>query len=178
MIYFRVPFICKFKPGIPGISSPDDYEESDDDEEYIAPPEGEDVPMGEEMYSLKVQLVSDDDEARATLLEKRTDSAMVNLCYLDVSGTEQTFQASLGDKIYVASYINAVPYLALAMEQCWLSNTSHVTSHASPRDQLVINAGCPTNPGVNMHWDKGSSNSAFSFKVTLCYHVMVRLINN
>lgn len=144
----KVPFICKFKPGIPGISSPIDYEESDDEDDYYAESD-ETGSLGEEMYSLKVQLLSEHDEARATLLEKRTDSAAV----------------AVGDKIYVASHINAVPYLALAMEQCWISNTSHVTSHASPQDQLVINAGCPTNPRVNMHWDKGSSNSAFSFKI-------------
>ena len=66
----------------------------------------------------------------------------------------------------MVSHINAVPYLALAMEQCWLSNSSQVTSHASVQDKLVINAGCPTDPSVNMHWDKGSSNSAFSFMVS------------
>ena len=73
-LHFRVPFICKFKPGIPGISSPSDYEEVEDEEDYNA--ESEEIPQGEEMYSLKVQLVSDDD-TRSTLLEKRTDSAMV-----------------------------------------------------------------------------------------------------
>ena len=66
----------------------------------------------------------------------------------------------------MVSHINAVPYLALAMEQCWLTNTSLVTSHALDQDKLVINAGCPTDPSVNMHWDKGSSNSAFSFMVS------------
>ena len=123
--------------------------------------------MGEEMYSLKVQLVSENDEARATLLETRTDSATVkiNIYLYLINLFNQKLQASVGDKIYVASHINAVPYLALAMEQCWISNTSQVTSHATPRDQMVVNAGCPTSPTVNMHWDKGSSNSAFSFKV-------------
>ena len=74
-LHFRVPFICKFKPGIPGISSPSDYEEREDEEDYNADSE-EISQLGEEMYSLKVQLVSDD-EIRSTLLEKRTDSAMV-----------------------------------------------------------------------------------------------------
>ena len=74
-LHFRVPFICKFKPGIPGIFSPSNYEEVEDDDDYNAESEEIDQ-LGEEMYSLKVQLVSDD-EKRSTLLEKRTDSAMV-----------------------------------------------------------------------------------------------------
>ena len=165
MIYFRVPFICKFKPGIPGISTPEGgYDENEDEEEEE--PQGEDFHLGDEMYSLKVQLVSEHDETRATLLETRTDNAMVRLLSLrTLPLTLELMQVSVGDKIYVASHINAVPYLALAMEQCWISNTSQVTAHATPRDHLMINSGCPTNSGVNMHWDKGSSNSAFSFKV-------------
>ena len=47
----------------------------EDDDDYNAESEEIDQ-LGEEMYSLKVQLVSDD-EKRSTLLEKRTDSAMV-----------------------------------------------------------------------------------------------------
>ena len=77
-LHFRVPFICKFKPGIPGIFSPsDDAEREDEEEDYNADSE-EISQLGEEMYSLKVQLVSEDDK-RSTLLEKRTDSAMVKL---------------------------------------------------------------------------------------------------
>ena len=76
-------------------------------------------------------------------------------------------QAAIGDKIHVSSHINAVPYLALSMEQCWLSNTSQVTSHASPDsgDQTLISSGCPTSDDISLHWQKGSSNSAFTFKV-------------
>ena len=74
-LHFRVPFICKFKPGIPGIFSPSNYEEGEDEDDYNAESEEMDQ-LGEEMYSLKVQLVSDDDK-RSTLLEKRTDSATV-----------------------------------------------------------------------------------------------------
>ena len=81
------------------------------------------------------------------------------------------YQAAIGDKIYVSSHINAVPYLALAIEQCWLSNTSYVTSHATPRDEMLISTGCPAKKGVSLHWDKGSSNSAFSFKVGLFFHL-------
>jgi len=145
----KIPFICKFKPGIPGIPLPDDYEyENDKDPDYKDSP-NEDL-SGEEMYSLTVQLVSEDEGKRATLMEKKSDSAT----------------AAIGDKIYVSSHINAVPYLALAIEQCWLSNTSYVTSHATPRDEMLISTGCPAKKGVSLHWDKGSSNSAFSFKIS------------
>ena len=78
MIYFRVPFICKFKPGIPYISLPSDNVEQEDEEDYNVDPDK--VSEGDEMYSLKVQLVADD-ETRSNLLETRTDSAMVNSRY-------------------------------------------------------------------------------------------------
>jgi len=145
-----VPFICKFEPGIPGISVKNDYDddEENDDIDYNMKAEEPDL-SGEEMYSLTVQLVSEDENKRATLMDKKSDSAT----------------AAIGDKIYVSSNINAVPYLALAIEQCWLSNTSYVTSHATQRDEMLISTGCPAKKGVSVHWDKGSSNSAFSFKI-------------
>ena len=65
----------------------------------------------------------------------------------------------------MSSHINAVPYLALAMEQCWLTNTSKVVTHASERDKTLVTRGCPTSEAISLHWEKGSSNSAFSFKV-------------
>lgn len=144
----KVPFICKFKPGIPGIPvREDDYEDHYDEDPYHEP----DLEEEEEMYGLKVQLLSeDDDEKRATLLETRSDSTT----------------AAVGDKIYVSSHINAVPYLALAMEQCWLTNTSKVVTHASERDQTLVTRGCPTSEAISLHWEKGSSNSAFSFQIT------------
>jgi len=144
----KIPFICKFKPGIPGITVNDYEDEEEVDVDYNLKAEEPDL-SGEEMYSLTVQLVSEDGDTRATLMEKKSDSAT----------------AAIGDKIYVSSHINAVPFLALAIEQCWLSNTSYVTSHATPRDEMLISTGCPAKKGVSLHWDKGSSNSAFSFKI-------------
>ena len=72
---FRVPFICKFKPGIPGIPvREDDYDDHYDEDPYHEA----DLEEEEEMYGLKVQLLSeDDDEKRATLLETRSDSTTV-----------------------------------------------------------------------------------------------------
>ena len=68
----RVPFLCKFKPGVPGFPQSYDDDDYDDDEHY------DDTDLNdEEMYSLKVQLVSETDEKRATLLLERTDSATV-----------------------------------------------------------------------------------------------------
>ena len=48
-----------------------------DDEDYYDD-DHHDTDMDEEMYSLKVQLVSESDEKRATLLQERTDSATVS----------------------------------------------------------------------------------------------------
>ena len=48
--------------------------EQEDEEDYNVDPDK--VSEGDEMYSLKVQLVADD-ETRSNLLETRTDSAMV-----------------------------------------------------------------------------------------------------
>ena len=72
--------------------------------------------QGEEMYSISVKLASAG--TKTTLLEQRGDSAAV----------------ALGDLLEVSSQINAVPYLALAMEQCWLSDTARPASHARPQD--------------------------------------------
>ena len=80
-MFCRIPFICKFKPGVPGLPAPaeDDY----DDDYLDSDTNSASVDMvGEEMYNLKVQLVSDNDEKRATLLETRTDSATVSGKYL------------------------------------------------------------------------------------------------
>ena len=74
-------------------------------------------------------------------------------------------QVALYDDIYVQSHINAVRYLALAIEQCWLTGSPRVTSHAGPGDLRLVMAGCPVHSGVSMHWDPGSNNAAFSFKV-------------
>ena len=75
---FRVPFICKFEPGIPGISVKNDYDddEENDDIDYNMKAEEPDL-SGEEMYSLTVQLVSEDENKRATLMDKKSDSATV-----------------------------------------------------------------------------------------------------
>lgn len=143
----KIPFICKFKSGIPGIPAINDYDEEEENVDYKA--EEPDL-SGEEMYTLTVQLESEEGGSRATIMEKKSDSAT----------------AAIGDKIYVSSHINAVPFLALAIEQCWLSNTSYVTSHATPRDKMLISTGCPARKGVSLHWDQGSSNSAFSFKIS------------
>jgi hypothetical protein len=145
----KIPFICKFKPGIPGITDIDFEEEEEDDDDNNVQHEQHDL-SGEEMYSLTVELESEDGGKRSKLMEKKSDSAT----------------AAIGDQIYVSSHINAVPFLALAIEQCWLSNTSYVTSHATPRDEMLISTGCPAKKGVSLLWDKGSSNSAFSFKIS------------
>ena len=70
--FLRVPFICKFKPGIPGFPSVPDYDEDDDDYETH-----DDDEQSEEMYSLKVEVASEHGDQKATLLESRTDSATV-----------------------------------------------------------------------------------------------------
>ena len=73
---FRIPFICKFKPGIPGISVHEYEDEEEEDVDYHSEAEQPDL-SGEEMYSLTVQLVSENEETRATLMEKKSDSATV-----------------------------------------------------------------------------------------------------
>ncbi len=72
------------------------------------------------------------------------------------------------------SHINAARYLALAMEQCWLTTRPRVTSHAGPADLRLVMAGCPVHSGVSMHWDPTSANAAFSFKVTFLIYLMSR----
>ena len=51
-----------------------------------------------------------------------------------VSAQGRVCMEVLGDLLEVSSQINAVPYLALAMEQCWLSDTARPASHARPQD--------------------------------------------
>ena len=94
------------------ICTSDDDEDDEEEEGDTGWDEVEDE--GEEMYSISVKLAS----AKTTLLEQRGDSAAV----------------AVGDLLEVSSQINAVPYLALAMEQCWLSDTATPASHAGPQD--------------------------------------------
>jgi len=144
----RISFICKFRPCIPGVSCTTDQEDDDGEEEddYT-----EEMDEGEEMYSMSVKLASNHKtNDKISILEKRSDSATV----------------SVGDEIHVSSHINAVPYLALSMEQCWLSSSPKPSSYARPQDIRLIATGCPARSDVSLHWDEGSSNSAFSFKVS------------
>ena len=144
----RVPFICKFKPGIPGVVSvPHDYDHEDsdfEDDDYEVILDG-----GDEMYQLGVQLVVNSSSS-TPLLMTREDSAPI----------------ALDDELFVTSNINAVKFLSLAMEQCWLSPTSRVTSHATPKDILLIKAGCPVKSYVKMREISGSANAAFSLQVS------------
>jgi len=141
----KIPFICKFKPGIPGISLVHHYEDDSYDDDYNYDDDDKDeFREEEEIYGLTVRA------DMRLLLKQKSDSATVNV----------------GDTILVSSSINAVPYLALAMEQCWLSNTSSKTSHATNRDLKLIVAGCPAHDMVSLFWDYSSSHSSFSFKVT------------
>ena len=43
---------------------------------------------------------------------------------------------------------------------------------------MLISTGCPAKKGVSLHWDKGSSNSAFSFKVSPVKHPTLDQIMN
>jgi len=149
----RISFICKFRPCIPGVSCTTDHDEVDQEhgeEDYV-----EEMEESEEMYSMSIKLAVDNNNNnvnnnKISLLEKRSDSATVRV----------------GDEIHVSSHINAVPYLALAMEQCWLSSSPKPSSHARPQDTRLIATGCPARSDVSLRWDEGSSNSAFSFKVS------------
>jgi len=145
----RISFICKFRPCIPGVSCTADHDDDDEEEEDDYTDEMEE---GEEMYSMSVKLAAANHKTsdKISLLEKRSDSATVRV----------------GDEIHVSSHINAVPYLALAMEQCWLSTSPKPSSHARPQDTRLIATGCPARSDVSLHWDEGSSNSAFSFKIS------------
>ena len=157
----RIPFICKFKPGIPGISVLDpDY-----NYDYPDP----DPPLdGEEMYSLTVALQTGSEPAQQkTIMKTREDSATVLKTVIEtVLYMHLNLQVAVGDRVSVSSHINAVPYLALAMEQCWLSASPGPTSHAGSPDIKLISAGCPARlDSVSLHWDTGK-NSAFSFTVS------------
>lgn len=144
--YFRISFICKFRPCIPGVPCSTDDDDDDDDEEE--PEEEDHEEDGEdEMYSMSVRLAG---EVEKSLLKRRSDSAPV----------------AIGDDIHVSSHINAVPYLALAMEHCWLSSSPRPTSFAGPRDVKLITSGCPARENVSMQWEEGSSNSAFTFTLS------------
>jgi len=144
----RISFICKFRPCIPGVSCTADHDDDDEEEDDYT----DEMEEGEEMYSMSVKLAATNHKTsdKISLLEKRSDSATVRV----------------GDEIHVSSHINAVPYLALAMEQCWLSTSPKPSSHARPQDTRLIATGCPARSDVSLHWDEGSSNSAFSFKVS------------
>jgi len=149
----RISFICKFRPCIPGVSCTADHDDDDDDEEDEDEDDySDEMEEGEEMYSMSVKLAAGNHKTsdKISLLEKRSDSATVRV----------------GDEIHVSSHINAVPYLALAMEQCWLSSSPKPSSHARPQDTRLIATGCPARSDVSLHWDEGSSNSAFSFRVS------------
>jgi len=154
----KVPFICKFKPGI---ATKEGYQQVDEkqmqeyyedyyNEDPYHEPNLEEEEEEEEMYGLKVHKMNDDEKLGATLLQTRSDSKMV----------------AVGDKIHVSSHISAVPDLALAMEQCWLTNSSQVLTQASDRDKTLVTRGCPTSEAISLHWEEHSFNSAFSFQIT------------
>ena len=94
---------------------------------------------GEEMYSMSVKLASNHKtNDKISILEKRSDSATV--CKDGMGNADNKdhhhhhshhhhhhhHQVSVGDEIHVSSHINAVPYLALSMEQVWLTHTPSI----------------------------------------------------
>ena len=66
----------------------------------------------------------------------------------------------------MGSYINNTkPDLDVAMEQCWLINTSEGFKYPSiPQDKNLWNKGCPTSEAITMYWPF-VSQLVFSFKV-------------
>jgi hypothetical protein len=79
---FRIPYVCKFKPGIPGIHPMEEEEEEEGSrvtEEKEEEREAEEMPelwVGEDMYGLSVELRQEGRQA-VQLLNTRTDSARV-----------------------------------------------------------------------------------------------------
>jgi len=140
----RIPYFCKFKPGIPGITMHEDKEV--EEQEDVG--DLDNIESSEEMYGIQVNLVQNIEVT--PLLRLKTDSAPV----------------ALHDELYVQSHINAVRYLALAVEQCWLSTSPRTTSHSRPTDIKLVMAGCPAHNAVTMNWDQSSANAGFSFKIT------------
>ena len=66
----------------------------------------------------------------------------------------------------MGSYINNTkPDLDVAMEQCWLINTSQGLKYPSiPQDKNLWHKGCPTSEAITMYWPF-VSQLVFSFKV-------------
>jgi hypothetical protein len=78
----RIPYICKFKPGIPGISPVGEEEKVEEEqvEEEQKEAENPDLDNGEEMYGLSVELRQEGRQG-AQLLNTKSDSAPVGTLF-------------------------------------------------------------------------------------------------
>jgi len=134
--HVEVPFVCKFKPGLPGMGQNEDqYEEGDPFERTSDD--------GEEMYVMTLR-----HDHRGKLANK----------------PDQATDVSVADVLSVSVAFDTRAFLSLAIERCWTTTNGRQTStgeDAGTGDTLIL-AGCA---GINNNVSQTSSSS-FSFSVS------------
>lgn len=79
--FFRIPYLCKFRPGIPGISrvveeEKEKVEVEKEEEEEEREPDLDNIESGDEMYGIEVELIQAGTPTQ--LIKSKLDSAPVS----------------------------------------------------------------------------------------------------
>lgn len=147
----RIPFTCKYPPGVGDFAAVEsDFDDDDDD----LAEEGEEE--NKEMYTMKI-------------LRKRKRPSQPELL---VSHPNEHATVLLGDRLKVQTDLASKSFLSLTVEQCWVSDNPSADRRFIEDYQWLISDACPSNANVTMFPTKMGANPAFAFEVTEAHRRM------
>ena len=145
----RVPFTCKFAPGLFGLPLADnddfedeDYSSDDDIDEYSA--------NEEEMYTMKI-------------LRKRKRPLHSQVL---VSLPDDHATVYVGDHLKVETDFKTRLPASLMIEKCWIADHPDAVDRSLGNEKFLIYEGCPANKNVSMFPVPLGTNPGFTFSVT------------
>ena len=141
----RIPFTCKYPPGLLGFTVPDD----DLDDEYDDSEEDADNDDSE-MYTMQILRKKVDKRVPQVLVTNPNDQATV----------------SVGDQLKVQTDFKTRAFLSLSIEQCWIADHANADERTVSEDKWLVYQGCPATEDVTMFPLPLGTNPAFAFNVT------------
>lgn len=139
----RIPFTCKYPPGLLGFNVPEEDLDGDYDGTV-------DNAESSEMYTLQILRKKTDQRIPQILATNPGDHAIV----------------AVGDQLKVETDFETRAFLSLAIEQCWIADHPDADQRTVSEDKWLIYEGCPATPNVTMFPLPLGTNPAFAFSVT------------
>ena len=142
-VQLKIPFSCKFRPGLPGMESPSyDDEDSNGEADDVAFDNAE---MGDDFGGASGEMY--------TMTVRKTTGASADPSSLTV-----------GDVLRVDTNFETRTPLLLAIESCWISRSNADEGSPGVDDLFLISGGCPIN-NVSLS-STALGNPSFTFAIT------------